>query len=286
MSTCSIVTLDIGGTKVNFGRYRQEKIEQNQLKAFNAHASAEDIVTFLIEGIKEQLAADTIAIAIGVPTIVDIDTGRVFDAVNIPAWQNYPLKDVLSEHFDLDIYINNDVNCFVAGEVAFGRAKQLGKDVVGICLGTGFGSGYVLNGQLYSGHNCCAGELGGIPYLQGTIDDYCSGSFFKKKHQVDGAELAVAARSGDQRAIDIYHEFGCHLAKAISYLMFVVDPNVIVVGGSVAKSFDLFIDVTRQELAKFPYKRVRNNLHIVQSTLENAALLGAASLYLKGNSNQ
>ncbi|MDO6425541.1 ROK family protein [Thalassotalea sp. 1_MG-2023] len=280
MHPTSLVTLDIGGTKVNFGRFRNGIIEHNQEVPFCAHGSSAQIRQFLIDGIAAMIATDTTAICIGVPCIVDVEHGIVFDAVNIPAWQKYPLKDELSEHFDLPVYINNDVNCFVAGEANFGDVARFEKNVVGICLGTGFGTGFYLNDQLYAGHNCCAGELGGIPYLNGTLDDYCSGSFFTKMHHVNGAELAERARAGDVAAQAIFHEFAQHLAKGISYLMFTVDPKVIVVGGSVAKSFDLYIDSLWQSLDSFPYKKVRTNLNIVKSELKNAALLGAAALYI------
>ncbi|WP_286271022.1 ROK family protein [Thalassotalea hakodatensis] len=280
MQPTSFVTLDIGGTKVNFGLFRDGIIEHNQEIPFCAHGSSAQIRQFLIDGIAAMIASDTTAICIGVPCIVDVENGIVFDAVNIPAWQKYPLKDELSDYFDLPVYINNDVNCFVAGEATFGDVARFEKNVVGICLGTGFGTGFYLNDQLYAGHNCCAGELGGIPYLKGTLDDYCSGSFFTKIHQVNGAELAERARSGDVAAQAIFDEFAQHLAKGISYLMFTVDPKVIVVGGSVAKSFDLYIDSLRQSLDSFPYKKVRTNLIIVKSELDNAALLGAAALYI------
>lgn len=280
MKSNSIVTLDIGGTKVNFGRFRQGKIEQNCVKLFDAHADASSILSFLVEGISEQLQKDTVAIAIGVPTIVDLETGYVCDAVNIPAWRNYPLKTELEKVFNIDVYLNNDVNCYVAGEYAYGGAADLGQHVVGICLGTGFGTGLMLNNTLYTGQDCCAGELGGIPYLNGTLDDYCSGSFFKKHHGTDGGTLASLAREGDEKALAIFQDFAQHLAKAISYLMFVINPKVVVIGGSVAKSFDVFIEPLERALDEFPYKKVHNGLTIKQGQLDNAALLGAAYLYL------
>lgn len=279
MKLGSIVTLDIGGTTINTGLFREGVIEEHQIRDFAAHESAEAVLSFILSCIKCAKQADTIAIAIGVPCIVDIEHGVVFDAVNIPAWQKYDLKAALSEHFSCEIYINNDVNCFVAGEYRYGAGAQF-KDVVGICLGTGFGSGFVLNHQLHAGHNCCAGEVGGIPYLNGTIDDYCSGQFFKDNYHATGAELAVKASSGDVEALKAFEAFGKHLAKAISYLLFMIDPQIITIGGSVSQSYAFFIEALQKELNNFPYKIVTQNLTITKSELENAALLGAAHLYL------
>lgn len=280
MNSSSIVTLDIGGTSINAGRYNNGVIEESIIRDFAANADEAAILAFIIFCIDSIKNDTTNAIAIGVPCILDIDQGIVFDAINIPAWQNYSLKAALIAHYQCDIYINNDVNCFVAGEHAFGSAKQF-KDVVGICLGTGFGSGFVLNNLLYSGHNCSAGEVGGIGYLTTTIDDYCSGKFFKNQYQTSGAELSKLAEKGDKKALVAFELFGEHLAKALTNILFVLDPQIIVIGGSVAKSYSLFIDALWRALAQFPYKNVTDNLTIVKSELENAALLGAAHLYLE-----
>lgn len=279
MQSHSIVTLDIGGTTINAGRYRDGEIEQSRVVNFDAQASSDAILQFLIACIDHVKSDDCVAIAIGVPCIVDKEQGLVLDAVNIPAWQRYPLKAALSEHYQCDIYLDNDVNCFTLGEFRFGAGKQY-RDVVGICLGTGFGSGFIINKQLYRGHNCSAGEVGGISYLTGTIDDYCSGQFFVDHYQNSGAQLAMLADAGDVKAIEAFAQFGRHLAEAIRYILFIIDPQLIVIGGSVAGSYHHFIDALWQELKRFPYRVVIDNLSIVKSELPNAALLGAADLYL------
>lgn len=280
MNSSSIVTLDIGGTKINAGRYQNGIIEVNHIRNFSAHQNEELVLQFIMSCIDEVINETVHAIAIGVPCIVDIESGTVFNAVNISAWQEYNLKAALSEHYQCDIYINNDVNCFVAGEYAFGAGANY-KDVVGICLGTGFGSGFVLNNQLHAGNNCSAGEVGGINYLEATIDDYCSGQFFINHYQSTGSELSKRAITGDKSALLAFEQFGQHLAKAISYILFVIDPQVIVIGGSVAKSYHLFIDALWKELESFPYQVVIKNLNIVPSQLDNAALFGAAHLYFQ-----
>ncbi|MEW6989891.1 ROK family protein [Colwelliaceae bacterium 6441] len=280
MNSSSIVTLDIGGTTINAGRYQNGNIEVSQLFNFSAQENEAEILQFIIDCIDQVKKENTVGIAIGVPSIVDIKLGIVFDAVNIPAWKKYQLKEALFAHYGCDIYINNDVNCFVAGESAFGAGKTF-EDVVGVCLGTGFGSGFFINNQLFAGHNCCAGEVGGISYLDATIDDYCSGQFFLRHYQTSGAALSTQAKNGDKAAILAFETFGQHLAKAISHILFVIDPQIIVIGGSVAKSYHLFIDALWQELENFPYQVVIKNLNIVPSELENSALLGAAHLYLQ-----
>ncbi len=279
MKQSSIVVIDLGDTKINFGLYRAGEIVHHFVQPFNAQASVSESISFLSDCIAQVRQQDTCAVAIGVPSIVDVGQGIVFDAVNIKSWQKVALKDELQARLDLPVYVNNDVNCFVKGEHT--NKEQLGySNMVGLCLGTGLGAGIVLQNELYEGANCCAGEIGCIGYLNSTFDDYCSGQFFKNSFNECGSVLAEQARAGDLRAINAFHEFGQHLAAVIAHLLFVVDPQIIVLGGSVSKSYDLFIDSVWQNLADFPYQNVVNNLIIEKSNLENAALLGAAQLYL------
>lgn len=280
MSFPSIVTLDIGGTKINAGRYVNGVIEQSHAYEFCATSSSDDIERFIIHCIDAFLLQSTVGIAIGVPCIVNTQLGVVYNAVNIPAWQEFALKDRLEAHFKLKVYVNNDVNCFTVGEHLFGAGKGY-DDIVGLCLGTGVGAGFIIQNQLYQGHNCSAGEVGEVQYLNSSIDDYCSGRFFDIEYGINGATLAEQARAGNKEAIDAFEQFGLHLAQAISYLLLIIDPQVIVIGGSVSHSFDLFIEGVRQGLSKFTYPKVVSNLVIVQSNQSNSALLGAAQLHLE-----
>ena len=279
MQQTSLVVIDLGGTKINFGLYRAGHIEHNIVKPFDATLSVKDSILFIKQCIDEIKASDTRGIAIGVPSIVDVKQGIVFDAANIKSWEKVYLKDELEALLKLPVYINNDVNCFVQGEHLLKQSEGF-QDMVGLCLGTGLGSGIVLQNNVYSGVNGCAGEVGNFSYLDSCLDDYCSGQFFKNNYFESGEILAKKAHAGDKEALAAFEQFGQHLSVAISHLMLILDPQIIVIGGSVAKSFDLFIDSLWKNLAEFPYKSVIDNLKIEQSTQKNSALLGAAHLYL------
>lgn len=280
MKHFSIVVIDLGGTKINFGLYRAGNIVSNIIKPFDGTLSVSDSILFIKACIDEIKASDTCAVAIGVPSIVDVELGIVFDATNIKSWQKVNLKGSLEALLAVPVYVNNDVNCFVKGEHV-AKKNQPYQDMVGLCLGTGLGAGIVLQNKVYSGVNGCAGEVGNFSYLQGTLDDYCSGKFFKDHYLECGAKIALRARAGDKEALIAFDKFGQHLAVAVSHILLVLDPQLIVIGGSVAKSFDLFIDSLWQNLAAFPYQSVIKKLIIEQSSQENSALLGAACLYLE-----
>jgi len=279
MKQSSVIVLDLGGTKVNVGRYRDGIIEQNMVLPFDGTLSVDDSIDFLLQCINEIKLDDSCAIAIGVPSIVDVEEGIVYAAVNIKSWQKVHLKDELQKRCGLPAYVNNDVNCFTVGEHLTGEGQGY-NDMVGLCLGTGIGAGIILQNKLYSGANCCAGELGGASYLDSTLDYYCSGSFFQSEFQQSGQVLAQKARAGDKEAIGIFQQFGKHLSVAIRQLLLMLDPQLIIIGGSVSQSFDLFIEAIWQNLADFPYQNVLKNLVIEKSQQEHSALIGAAQLYL------
>lgn len=280
MKQSSLVVIDLGGTKINYGLYRAGNIASNVVKPFNADLSVEQTISFIQACIEEMKSSDTCAVAIGVPSIVDVKHGIVFNAVNIKSWRKVNLKSTLEALLGLPVYVNNDVNCFVKGEHLFKKNRGY-HDIVGLCLGTGVGAGIVIQDSVYNGINGCAGEVGNFNYLQSTLDDYCSGKFFKAHYNECGAKLADKARAGDTQAIMAFEQFGQHLSVAVSHLLLMLDPQLIVLGGSVTQSFDLFIDSLWQNLADFPYPSIIKNIVIEQSTEKNSALLGAAALYLE-----
>ncbi len=280
MKQSSIVVIDLGGTKINVGLYRDGVIMKNYIQPFDATQNLQNSLLFIKSCVQQVLEKDTVAVAIGVPSIVNVKEGVFYDAVNIKSWRKVELKKTLQTLLELPVYVNNDVNCFVKGE-HLTKGSQGIQNMDGISLATGLGAGIILQGKLYEGVNGCAGEVGSYQYLEAHLDDYCSGKFFKDHYKRCGAELAIKARAGDNDALQSFTQFGQHLSVAISHLLMIIDPQLIVIGGSVASSFDLFIDSMWQGLEEFPYQSVINNLIIEQSTQVNSALLGAAHLYIE-----
>ena len=280
MKQFSLIVLDLGGTKLNIGRYRSGKIEHNIVYPFDNSMSVIDSIDFLSDCIHKLKQADTLGIAVGVPSIVDVNQGIVFNPVNIKSWREVALKTLLQARFNLPVYVNNDVNCFTKGEHLSGSGMGY-HNMVGLCLGTGLGAGIILQNNLYLGANCCAGEIGGVSYLDGSLDDYCSGTFFRQHFNQCGSKLAEQAYNGDKQSLAAFEQFGEHVAFAIKHLLLMMDPQLIVIGGSVAQSFDLFIDSVWENLADFHYQNVIEHLVIKKCQQQNSALLGAAQLYVE-----
>jgi glucokinase len=179
-------------------------------------------------------------------------------------------------------YINNDANCFVVGEKYFGAGKNY-KNIVGLIIGTGLGAGLYTNGKLYFGANCGAGEFGMLPYKDGVYEDYCSGKYFANNLKTTGKEIFYRAEKGEQEAVKTFNEFGTNIGHAISAIIFAVDPEIIILGGSVSIAFKYFKGSMETVLNKFPYQNSVKKLKIVKSNLDQVSVLGAAALYYENH---
>lgn len=271
------IGIDMGGTNIRVGVVKDDEIIKKIEKPTLAYRSEQEILNDLIAAIKEAITPEVKSIGIGVPSVVDIEKGIVYNVANIESWKEVHLKDILEKEFSLPVAINNDANCFALGESTHGKGKQY-KDVVGMTIGTGVGAGLILNGQLYSGSNTGAGEVGDMPYLDRVFEYYCSGQFFMQVHNVKGSDVANKAANNDKGALEMYKEFGRHFGNLIKSVLFAYDPQVIILGGSIAKSFDLFSEEMYKVIETFPYPTTTKRLQIFISTREDIGILGAAEL--------
>lgn len=273
-----IICVDIGATKVHMGVLQEGKILAQTKLPTAAHASQEQVLTEIAEGIAHLIDDQVEGIGIGVPGLVDEEAGYVYDVVNIPSWRQVPLRQYLEERFHLPVYLTNDANTYVLGEKMYGKGKSY-KNVVGITLGTGLGAGIITDNSLYSGTLSGAGEFGSIPYLDSTFDTYCGGKFFNDRFGMGGSQMKASAEAGNKEAIEAFHQYGQHLGNAIHLILFTLSPEAIFLGGSISKSFHHFKKAMWEQVQNFPFKRVIERLVIEPSAIDNAALLGAAALY-------
>lgn len=272
-----IIGVDLGATETKMGIVQDSEI-LNQMKfPTSAGASKQQIISELIKGIEQLADSDFLGIGIGVPGLIDEERGIIYDLLNIPAWKEVHLKDRLEEHFGKPVRITNDANVFAMGEKIYGDGGKF-KNLVGITLGSGFGAGIIVDHRLYSGAFSSAGEIGSIPYLNKTIEDYCSGKFFSGQYNLTGTEVYELVRKGDEGAVKMFDEYGRHLGKAIKLIMYVLSPEAIFLGGSVSKSFRFFENSLLETLNDFPFGKVKDQMVILPSRTENISILGAAAL--------
>jgi glucokinase len=279
MDKGNIIGVDLGGTNIRVGKVSDDRILTISKAKTPSKGSEIEVLDKIYNLIAKCLDHETRGIGVGVPSVVDTKKGIVYDVVNIPSWKEVPLQGLLEQKFKLPVIINNDSNCFVAGERKYGKAKDY-RNVVGMTIGTGIGLGLIINGKLYEGRNCGAGEIGMLPYLNSNYEAFCSGQFFSRMTSEDPANLFLLAQKGDQNALALYHEFGKNIGVLLKTILYAYDPEIIVVGGSFSKAFEYLKEKINTELADFIYGNTLRNIKIEISEIEESAILGAAALLL------
>jgi len=278
MQSKQTIGIDLGGTNVRLGLVENGEILNFISKKISSQESQEIVLNEIINSLSEIINENVQSIGIGVPSIVDIKKGIVYEVHNIPSWKEVHLKEILENKFNLPTYINNDVNCFVLGEKYFGKGVNY-NNIVGLALGTGLGGGIIIDGQLYSGNNGGAGEFGLMNYLDKNYEFYCSGKFFKEVHEVKGEVLLKKAKLGDNEAIEIFEEFGQHLGNLINSIMYGLNPEIILLGGSVSKAYSFFEKSMLSVIKTHEFKIQLSDVKIERSNLKHAAVLGASVLF-------
>jgi Transcriptional regulator/sugar kinase len=271
------IGIDLGGTNVRMGVVGNNKILQKIAEPCKSDRPEHEVVEQLIGMLHRIVTPDVKSIGIGVPSVVDAEKGIVYNVMNIPSWKEVHLKEILENEFKIPVSVNNDCNCFALGEFYFGEGKNY-KDLVCVALGTGVGSGIIIDGKLYNGGNTGAGEIGSLPYLEYDYESYCSSSFFTREYGLTGKEAFEKASGGDRKALDIWHEIGGHIGNLMKAILFTYDPLAIVIGGSISKAYPYFSQSMMGTINTFPYPETVKKLDIHISTKEDISILGAAML--------
>ena len=277
-----ILGIDLGGTNIRVGLVENNSLLRVESFPVSKSENKSEVLNDIYNLIDLYSREEILGIGVGVPSVVDVEKGIVYDVQNIPSWKEVHLKDLLSKRYNIPIYINNDANCFAIGEKYFGHAKNY-NNIVGLIIGTGLGAGIIINGKLYAGKNCGAGEFGMIPFKNFNYEYYCSGQFFQNEYKTTGEELFIKAEKGEREAIDVFSKFGSNLGEVIKTILYSIDPEIIILGGSVSKSYKLYRDEMFKAINTFSYSKSINNLKIEVSAIDNVAILGAAALYYDNN---
>jgi len=268
----NILGIDLGGTSIKGGLVHGEIASQ----LINSSGTEEQVLQEVLHFTDRFIDQSVSAIGIGVPGLV-VD-GVVYDVVNIPAWKNIPLQQLMQERYQLPVLVNNDANCFALGEFYFGKGR--GHDsMIGLTIGTGLGSGIIINKKLYSGNNCGAGEFGMMDYLDQCYEHYACGQFFQNVYGISGETVFADASAGSPLALKMYEEMGAHLGNAIKAILYAIDIDLIILGGSVRHAFQYFSPAMWKRIETFAFRRALQNLKIEVSALQNSGILGAAALH-------
>lgn len=271
--------IDIGGTNLSLGLVQDGAIV-NAISApsFPKEFTLEQTLDYLGGLIERIITRDTDKIGIGVPSVVDVHKGIVYDTQNIPSWTVVPLKEYLEGRFHVPVAVNNDANCYALGIYGLYPAEEKPELLVAVTLGTGVGMGIVVEGHLLNGANCGAGELGTLAYRDSVIEDYCGRHFFDAAGW-DSRAASEAARAGDPKALALFDELGRNLGVLMSTVLFAYDPSHVAFGGGIANNYSLFRPSMEAYLKEhFPYQKALARLKTDIFTDNNIPVIGAALL--------
>ena len=310
-----VVGVDIGGTNTVFGIVdaRGAVIASSSIKTLK-HANVNDYIDELYTGINNLLVAhDAVdkvyGIGIGAPN-ANYYTGTIEKLVNIPWPTPLPLAQMVSEKFGgLPVAITNDANAAAIGEMTYGAARGM-KNFIMITLGTGVGSGIVINGQLVYGSDGFAGELGHVIMKRnngrlcgcgrtGCLEAYCSATGVARTARefleirtdasilrnlpieaITSKDIYDAAVAGDPLAKEIFEYTGEILGEAFADFTVFSSPEAIILFGGLAKSGELLLKPIRESMERHMMPTFKGKVKVILSELKeaDAAVLGASAL--------
>ncbi|MGB8169458.1 MAG: ROK family protein [Chthoniobacteraceae bacterium] len=304
----SSIGIDFGGTTIKSGLVLAgEILERGEPIDTQALGDPRHIVDALVDLVKRlaEHATPPVAIGIGVPGLVDNTTGIVHELTNVVGWDEVPLRKILHERTGLPVTIANDAKAMTYGEWKYGAARNA-RNVVCITVGTGVGGALILDGRLYLGSNFAAGEIGHMsidyrgrpgPYgnfggLEEYIGNHQIATRAAERYQAAGRDLTVEqcsprrltemANAGDPIAKQMWEDLGDELGAALASVVWIVNPDTIVIGGGVAKAGELLFDPVRRSIRARTSDIIHANLSVVPATLGNdAGIIGNATLALE-----
>ncbi len=287
MNTSStILGIDLGGTKTAIALFDTVTMEQKNFKIFptDAKRGFAAVQRSILDAIKDMRQKDTIAIGLGVPGFIDHEKEVIVTMPNIPGAEGMELAAYIQYETSLPTIVENDARCFALAESLLGAGKQ--HDIVlGITLGTGVGGGIVINQKLFRGSRGYAGEVGHLllqpgkpPYptddQRGEVEQFLSGTAM-------GYRCQAAKRPEDYLEGEVCGFLQPNVFKELCWLivdvMHVLDPSIIVLGGSAGRAMKPHIDKIYTELKHWLLPTITPP-DIVVGTLPDAAVRGAALL--------
>ena len=303
-----IIGVDVGGTKISAGLFSKSGRTIKEFKILtNSGKGKKHVLNIIDKSIKKLVNKKVVGIGIGIAGPVDPVKGIVLESPNLPL-KNCNIKQYFQKKTGLEVHVDNDVNCFAMAEHMFGQAKNR-TSVIGITIGTGVGGGIIINNRLVHGKDNVAGEIGHITIdyqgmkcscgKLGCLEAYISGEGIVKRTKelmekdmktklksknLDARKIHEAAKKNDKLAVKVMQDTGRFLGIGLSNIIMTLNPEMIILGGSISKSYYLFSNITKKEIRLNTFKAA-NSTKIILSRLKNSATIGAASLVLKNHAD-
>jgi glucokinase len=276
----SYVGVDLGGTKVAVAALDGAVLGQSLLQPTDSSGS-DALIDQIARMVSTAKGDELEAVGVGVPSVVEFDTGRVVSSVNVPL-ADVPLRQVLSERIGVPVFVDNDATVAALAEAHDQHLRLVAHDLVMITVGTGVGGGLVLGGQIYRGATGAAGELGhtivgldltgAVPAPRqafpqpGSLESAAAGQALDRLAAADallhpdsalgriraeggpvlGADAVQAAEEGDAAAARMVEVWGQRVGIGVANAINTFDPEEVVIGGGAARAGQLLLEPARR----------------------------------------
>ena len=279
-----LIGLDIGGTKIEAIFWSAGKIARFKkiITPKNKRVFLEKI--FLL--IRQVAAGKNIAgIGIASAGAIDHTAGKILNSPNLKFLNGLRLGNLVGRKFSKPTKLENDANCFLLAEWFFGQAKNK-KNVVGLTIGTGVGGAVLIDGELLRGTHGAAGELGHMvishtPQEPLTLEKTVASHGFRRLGVLHPKACQDQANAGSRQAQAVYNQVGSYLGLGLANFVNIFDPELIIIGGGIARAGHLLLDPAKREMKKHSMLPA-NMLPVVKiSKLDHVGALGAVSLFLR-----
>jgi glucokinase len=318
MSEKLILGVDVGGTKIAAAVVTDEgKVISRGYGSTSAQAGPQVVIDNIFHTINRAISSDNVGlsqlsgIGIAAAGIIDSRNGKVIFSPNLPGWHEVPLGDAVHQRFNVSAYLGNDASLAALGEWRFGVKKQVA-NLIYVTVSTGIGGGIICNGKPYTGVLGAAGEIGHMTIdvngprcncgSVGCWETLASGTALAReavKHieegdstsivefaggdltRVDAKVVFEAAKQGDKLANQLIARLGYYLGVGLANLVNIFNPELILIGGGVAKMGDLLLDPAIKIVEERAFTTSATSVQIRPALLgDDSSILGAVAFVL------
>ncbi|MHB8895948.1 MAG: ROK family protein [Candidatus Geothermincolia bacterium] len=316
-----VIGSDIGGTKIAVGAVDARGAIILRHEAPTPASDGDRVVETLMEMVASSVEAArsegfrVLGVGIGAAGFILHEEGIVLESPNI-AWSDVPLRALVTEASNLPVFLDNDANAAAAGEHFAGACKGV-DDFIYLTMGTGIGGGIFVNGRLYRGHRGTAAELGHMTVdpsgpvcgcgRRGCLEAMASGTALEREAArlaesseasllmemsggetglITGEMVSAAADRGDPAALEAFKRIGYYLGLGVVNLIHAFDPEMVVIGGGVARSGRHLTEELEKAVKENGLPSLVSGTSIKLSTLGgDAGLIGAGAIAWEGIGN-
>ena len=282
-----IAGIDLGATKVRVAVARSDgRIIATARNRTDALRTPRRVVVWASDQILRLSDGGPVdCVGIGAPGPTDPARGLLVNPPNLRGWKNVPLAALLEELIDCSVHLENDANLAGLGEFHQGAGRGI-RNMVYVTWSTGVGAGLILDGKLFSGAHGAAGEVGHMIIdpsgpldacgQHGCVEAFCGGKALARELGAPAEQLFDRAADGDTRAVARVRDAATHMGWALINLSNIIDPELIVMGGGVTRSWRQVAPVLTRVLRSSPFIKARRRPSLRRARLgDRAGQVGA-----------